>query len=77
MTAAQTLAISSLKDFSISSWSTLVLADKAANLLSSANAGATTKATSVQLTGGSNGVTAAQAKTLAGLKGFSVGVGAT
>ena len=55
----------------------IVLADTAANLLSSANAGAITKATSVQLTGTSNAVTAAQATTLAGLKGFAMGSGAT
>ena len=55
----------------------IVLADTAANLLSSANAVAIAKASSVQLTGKTNVVTAAQATTLAGLKGFAMGSGAT
>ena len=55
---------------------TLALADDAANLLG-ANSTTLGRATSVTLTGTDNSVIAARAETLAGLKGFKLGSGAT
>ena len=61
----------------VQSGGALVVADTASNLLLAGNADGVAKATSVQLTGTSNTVTAAQALTFSGLTGFALGSGAT
>ena len=76
-TAAQVAVLAALAGFSVAPGATLVASDTAANLLLSSNAAGIAKATSVQLIGTPNIVTAAQAAALVALTGFTVGSGAT
>ena len=76
VTAAVAETLSKLKGFTLGANATLNIADTAANLLNSANAGGEALATSFTLMG-TNSATAAQAETLSMLKGFTLGANAT
>ncbi len=73
--ASQATSLANLNGFALASGATLTVSDNAADLL--ANLAGAAKATSVTLTGTSNIVTAAQAASLAALKGFVLTTGAT
>ena len=74
---ATTLAGLASGNSTLNSTATLVIADGAANLLSPANATGVANATTVQLTGTTNTVTAAQFQTLTGKPHFGLATGAT
>lgn len=76
VTGAQAETLSKDNSFNLAPGATLVVADSAANLLNSANAGGLAVATSVQLIGAAT-ETAAQAVNLAGMTGFTLASGAT
>ena len=77
ITAAQANTLAGKPNFALASGATLVVADTAANLLLAGNAAGVAKGTTIQLTGTSNSITAAQATTLAGQPNFALASGAT
>ena len=72
----QAAKLAALHGFGLGSGATLQISDNAQRLLVSANAAGLAVATSVQLIGSGNIISAAQATLLAGLTGFSLGSGA-
>ena len=76
VTATQATSLAALTGFMVGGEATLVVADSAANLLLVGNSTGVVKGSSVQVTGTSNTVTAAQAKTLAGKPNFALASGA-
>ena len=75
--ASQVATLASLTNFSLAAGAILNVSDTAADLLAGPAAAGLALATSVNLTGTANAVTAAQAETLAQLNGFGLGFGAT
>jgi len=76
LSAAEATLLTLQPGFGLTFGATLVVVDSAAHLLSNGYAAGVAVATSVRLTSGVNGVTGAQADTLAAMPNFSLAMGA-